>query len=268
VTAVRVLAVIQARLGSTRLPGKALLEVAGRPMLAHVIARARAIAHVDRLVIATTVAPEDEALAALALRLGAPCVRGSVDDVLDRFHQAWREHPADAIVRVTGDCPLLDPLVSGLVLRDYLDHREAADYVSNVEPPTYPDGLDTEVVSAGALERAWREARRRSDREHVTTYVRDERNGFRLRNVSHREDLSGHRWTVDEPRDLDFVRAVYRLLSPDGARLFGMGEVLDLVRARPELARLNDGIARNEGLERSRQLDLPGARPRPGAAGR
>jgi len=262
--AARVLAVVQARLGSRRLPGKALLEIAGRPMLAWVLARASAIPGVDEAVLATTACPDDDALVALARSLGVPSVRGSVDDVLDRFHSTLRASPVDAIVRVTADCPLLDPMVSGLVVEEFLEHRDAADYVGNVQPATYPDGLDTEIFSAAALERAWREARRPSDREHVTTYIRDERNGFRLRNVAHGEDLSRHRWTVDEPRDLDFVRAVYAELAPAGARIFGMREVLELLRARPELAALNEGIARNEGRRRSLGLDLAATRQEEG----
>jgi spore coat polysaccharide biosynthesis protein SpsF (cytidylyltransferase family) len=264
----RVLAVVQARLGSTRLPGKALMDIAGRAMVAHVIARTLAVPGVDETVLATTVDPADDALVDLARSLGVLWIRGSVEDVLDRFHSALLEYPAGAILRVTADCPLLDPEVSGLVVRDYLEHREEADYASNVQPATYPDGLDTEVFGAAALERAWREARLPSDREHVTTYMRDERNGFRLRNVAHREDLSMHRWTVDEPCDLEFVRAVYAELAPDGARLFGMREVLALLGARPELAALNMGIKRNEGLLRSRRLDLAATRHQPGEGGR
>jgi spore coat polysaccharide biosynthesis protein SpsF (cytidylyltransferase family) len=266
--AVRVLAVVQARLGSTRLPGKALLPIAGRPMLAHVLTRALAAPGVSETVLATTVSPEDDALAEVARALGVGSVRGSVDDVLDRFHAALRAHPADALVRVTADCPLLDPEVSGLVIRDYLAHRHEADYASNIEPPTFPDGLDTEVLSAAALDRAWREARLPSDREHVTTYVRERTHGFRLRNVAHDEDLSGHRWTVDEPADLTLVRAVYAELAPDGRRLFGMREVLDLLGRRPELSRLNTGIARNEGLGRSRQRDHVEAQAPRGGRGR
>src|SRR5262245_58715533 len=250
-----VLVVVQARCGSTRLPGKALLTIAGRPMLSHVLARARAVPGVDQTVLATTTSPEDDQLVELACFEGVPSVRGSVSDVLDRFRAALDAYPADAIVRVTADCPLLDPEVSGLVVQDYLAHPFDVDYVSNIEPPTFPDGLDTEIVSAAALERAWREATLPSDREHVTTYIRDRRNNFRLRNVAHHEDLSAHRWTVDEPRDLEFVRRVYALLAPDGRRIFGMRETLDLLTARPDLSTLNAGIARNEGLLESRRHD-------------
>jgi spore coat polysaccharide biosynthesis protein SpsF (cytidylyltransferase family) len=263
-----VVVVVQARLSSTRLPGKALVPIAGRPMLSQVLARARAVPGVNQTVLATTVSPEDDALVDLARSEGVPSVRGSVEDVLDRFHVALRAHRADAVVRITADCPLLDPQVSGLVVADYLEHRDETDYVSNIEPPTFPDGLDTEVASAAALERAWREGRLPSDREHVTTYIRDGRNGFRLRNVVHDEDLSRHRWTVDEPRDLTFVRAVYDELAPGGRRTFGMREVLDLLRVRPELLALNSGIARNEGLLRSRRRDLAATKSRQGGTDR
>jgi spore coat polysaccharide biosynthesis protein SpsF len=260
-----VLAVVQARVGSSRLPGKALMPIAGRPMLAHVLARTRMIAQVSQIVLATTVNPEDDALVDVARGAGAACIRGSVDDVLDRFHAALRAYPAESVLRVTADCPLLDPDVSGLVIRDYLDHAGDVDYVSNVEPMTYPDGLDAEIVSAAALGRAWREARLPSDREHVTTYVRDPHNGFRRRVVTHREDLSRHRWTVDEPRDLEFVRAVYDELAPDGTRIFGMSEVLALLQARPALVELNADLRRNEGLERSRRLDPAAPAPLKGS---
>jgi spore coat polysaccharide biosynthesis protein SpsF (cytidylyltransferase family) len=258
--AARVVAIVQARLGSTRLPGKALLDVAGRPMLAHVLARAAAVPGVDQVVLATTVGREDDALAELARAAGVACVRGSAEDVLDRFRSALREHPAGAVVRVTGDCPLLDPAVSGLVVAEYLRRAGSVDYASNVHPPTYPDGLDTEVFSAAALEEAGRQARLPSDREHVTPYLWRQPERFRLANVANAEDLSAQRWTVDGARDLDFVRAVYGALSPDGTCIFGMSEVLDLLRARPELASLNAGARRNEGFERSRLADLTASR--------
>ena len=251
----RVVAIVQARLGSSRLPGKALLPIAGRTMLEHVLRRILAVSGVDEVVLATTVSPEDDGLEKVAASLGVSTFRGSVKDVLGRFHSALRAHPADAIVRGTADCPLLDPEVSGRVVADYVAHLNDVDYVSNVEPPTYPDGLDTEIMSAAALDLAWREADLPSDREHVTTYIRSRKDDFRIRNVEYPgANLSGHRWTVDEPRDLDFVRAIYNQLG-DGRRMFGMHDVLALLEQRPELLALNSGIARNEGLERSRRLD-------------
>jgi spore coat polysaccharide biosynthesis protein SpsF (cytidylyltransferase family) len=262
----RLLAVVQARQGSSRLPGKALMEIAGRPMVAHVVARIAATAGVDEVVLATTRDAADDALADFARAARLACVRGSVDDVLDRFRSAVRAHPADAVVRVTADCPLLDPAVSGRVVAEYL-RRADVDYVSNVHPPTYPDGLDTEVFSRDALERAWREASpdSRRDREHVTPYIWERRpERFRLANVSHGEDLSAMRWTVDDARDLAFVRAVYGALAPGGTRPFGMHDVLALLRSTPALLALNAGTPRNEGFERSRLADL-GTGKGPGA---
>jgi len=255
----RMLAVVQARLGSTRLPGKALADIAGRPMIAHVMARIGATPGVDEVVLATTSSAADDALADFARSAGVACVRGSVDDVLDRFWWAARASPADAIVRVTADCPLLDPAVSGRVVAEFLRHAPGVDYASNVHPPSYPDGLDTEVIAREALERAWRESSPASsrDREHVTPYIWERRpEAFRRVNVEHGEDLSALRWTVDDARDLGFVRSVYDALAPDGVRIFGMDEVLTLLRARPGLAALNTGTPRNEGYERSRLADL------------
>lgn len=256
-----VLAVVQARLGSTRLPGKALLEIAGRPMVAHVVARAAAAPGVDQVVLATTVNSEDDALVDFARSAGLRCVRGSAEDVLDRFRSVLLEDPADVVVRVTADCPLLDPQVSGLVVKEYLRQVGEVDYMSNVRPPTYPDGLDTEVFSRGALEQAWREARLPSEREHVTAYIWGHPDRFRLGNVAHAEDLSSLRFTVDTEGDLAFARAIYSALAPDGHRIFGMSQVLELLRARPELLSLNAGLRRNEGFERSRLLDLAASKP-------
>jgi spore coat polysaccharide biosynthesis protein SpsF (cytidylyltransferase family) len=258
--AARVLAVIQARLGSTRLPGKTLADIAGRPMLAHVVERARAIPGVDEVVLATTEDPRDDDLARWAARAGLRCVRGSEEDVLDRFHLALGRFPADAAVRVTPDCPLLDPEVSGLVVAEWRRLQGRVEYVSNVDPPTFPDGLDTEIFTREALETAWREATLQSDREHVTPYLRRDQRRFRRANVEHDRDLSMLRWTVDTAPDLDFVRAVYSHLSPTGARTFGMNEVLALLAAHPELPALNAGQRRNQGYERSLAQDAASRR--------
>jgi spore coat polysaccharide biosynthesis protein SpsF len=256
-----VLAVVQARVGSSRLPGKTLMGIAGRPMLAHVIERITAVPGVGQVVLATTESSEDDPLAGLAASLGIPCVRGSTEDVLDRFWLAFRTYPADAIVRVTADCPLLDPEVSGRVIAAYQAAAGTLDYVSNVHPPTYPDGLDTEVFSATGLEAAQREATRPSDREHVTSYLWRHPERFRLGNVEHVEDLSALRWTVDTAADLAFVRSVYRLASGGAARPFGLKAVLAVLRRHPELAGVNAGLRRNEGFERSVARDRDRAEP-------
>lgn len=252
--------VVQARMRSSRLPGKTLADIGGRPMLAHLVERARRIPGVEAVIIATTDRPADEAIRRFAAAQGLPAFAGSEDDVLDRMYRAAVRHGARVVVRVTPDCPLLDPAVSGRVLARFLAAGGALDYASNTQPPTFPDGLDTEVIAVGALERAWREATRASEREHVTPYIWKQPDRFRLASVTHDPDLSALRWTVDEPADLEFARAVHARLG-GGGRLFGMDEVLDLLRREPALAAINRGPSRNEGYARSVGADRPVAPP-------
>lgn len=247
-------AIVQARMGSTRLPGKTLADVAGEPMLARVVARARRIPGLQQVIVATTEQPADAAILQFAADRGLPVHAGSEDDVLDRFYQTARRYGVSVIVRVTPDCPLLDPGVAGRVLARMLEARGAFDYVSNTQPPTFPDGLDTEVVIFAALERAWREARLASEREHVTPYIWKQPDTFRVANVTHEPDLSALRWTVDEAADLEFVRAIYRHLG-GAAETAGMDDVLELLRCHPELEALNRGTPRNEGYARSLRAD-------------
>ena len=228
--------IIQARMGSSRLPGKVMADLAGRPALAHVVARARTIPGVERVIVATTTAARDDVIAGLCEGLGVAVFRGSDPDVLDRYYRAARHHGLRAVVRVTADCPLLDPTVSGLVVARF--RSGDVDYASNVHPPTYPDGLDTEVFTVEALERAWREARLPAEREHVTSYFYTHPELFRCANVAHAQDLSHHRWTVDEPRDLELVRALCRRLGQGEAPLFGMAEILSLLEREPDLLTL------------------------------
>ena len=250
----RIVAIIQARLGSTRLPGKTLAEIAGRPMLEHVATRARLIPGVSEVVIATSTKPADDAIVEFTRSACIRCFRGSEEDVLDRFRRAAVEVDAEVVVRVTADCPLLDPEVSGLVVNKYLGWHGEIDYVSNVDPPTYPDGLDTEVFSRVALEAAWREASERSDREHVTSYIRTRPGRFRLDNMPNAQDMSAHRWTVDTEADLEFVRAVFNAIGTQRHPI-AMSDVLLLLGERPELRRINAGQRRNEGFERSLAAD-------------
>ena len=249
----RTVCIIQARLASTRLPGKVLVDIAGKPMLAHVIERAAAVAGVDEVVVATTSAEEDREVCEAARKHGARPFAGSPADVLDRFYRAACEFQADSVVRVTADCPLLDPVVGSRVSERFT--RGDLDYCSNILPPTYPDGLDVEVVSFATLERMWREADLPSDREHVTTYIRTRPARFRTASVEARVDLSALRWTVDEPDDLRFVREVFRHLAAGPGELPGFDAVLRVVREHPELAKLNASFQRNKGWERSIAAD-------------
>lgn len=231
----RVVTVIQARTSSRRLPGKVLQDVAGRPMLLHVIERAAAIAGVAEVVLATSTEASDDPVEILARSAGARVFRGSLPDVLDRYYNAAGEAQADVVIRITADCPLLDPEVSGSILQAFLTGGDVA-YASNVEPPTFPDGLDTEVFSFAALERAWREAADVREREHVTPYIRTRPELFPRVNVTNDADLSRLRWTVDHPGDLEFVRAINERL-PRG--VFSFREVLRVLEREPELAAIN-----------------------------
>ena len=232
-------------MGSTRLPGKVLADIGGATMLGRVVARARRAATLDEIVVATSTLPEDEMVAREAARLGAPVFRGDEQDVLDRYYRAAREFGADVIVRITADCPLTEPEVIDRVGEEFA--RGGGDYASNSILPTYPRGLDVEVMTAAALSRAWREATRPYERSHVTPYIYKHPEVFRLLPVSCPEgDYSDHRWTVDTPEDLAFVREVYGCLG--GSDNLSWREVLDLLARRPELAEMNRHV-RQKALE-------------------
>jgi len=243
----RTVAIIQARMASTRLPGKIMADLAGKPLLYHVVSRALQARTLDLVALATTDRSIDDEVAKLCDELGIPCFRGSEEDVLDRYYQAAKYFDADVVVRLTADCPMIDPLIIDKVVQVLIE--EDFEYVSNILDCTYPDGLDTEAFYRKVLERAWREANLKSDREHVTTYLRNHPEWFRLKNVSHTENLSSFRWTVDEPQDLEFVRRVYEYLGPDNS--FGMTEILALLQKYPELKDINTGINRNEGYQKA-----------------
>jgi glutamate-1-semialdehyde aminotransferase/spore coat polysaccharide biosynthesis protein SpsF (cytidylyltransferase family) len=253
------LALIQARMGSSRFPGKTLADLSGRPMLWHVVNRVKKAQSLDKVVVATTDAAADDAIAQFCEREGISCFRGSEQDVLDRFYQAAKANAADVLVRVTADCPLIDPAVMDKVVARF--GRGDCDYASNIVRYTYPDGLDTEVFSFAALEHAWREAAKPSEREHVTPYLRTEK--FRIAGVESEIPVSPNqfRWTVDHPQDLEFVRKVYAEFSGNGD--FGFREVFDLLKRRPDLATIQAETITNEGYFKSLyQQAAAGAAPK------
>lgn len=247
----KTVAIIQARMASTRLPGKVMMEVAGKPLLGHVIGRARRARTLDLVAVATSDRQTDDIVSQFCAGAEIPCFRGSEEDVLDRYYKGAKHFGADAIVRLTADCPLLDPVVIDRVVAVF--RWGDFDYVSNTLEPTYPDGSDTEVFGRETLERAWGEARLKSEREHVTPYIWKNPALFRLANVRSEQDLSHLRWTVDEPEDLEFVRRVYGYLGSTMA--FGMADILALLREHPELSSINTGSRRNEGYQKSLRED-------------
>jgi len=199
------------------------------------------------IIKATTTNKKDDALVAFAKEKGLKVYRGSEEDVLDRFYRTAVEYGVEHIVRVTPDCPILDPDIMDRVISKYLEGTY--DYVSNTITPTYPDGYDTEVFPFSALERAWREAKLYSEREHVTSYLYKHPDLFRLYNVKKEgEDLSWMRFTVDTPRDFEFVSEVFEKLSPVHG-IFHMDDILRFLKENPELLDINKGISRNEGYQ-------------------
>jgi spore coat polysaccharide biosynthesis protein SpsF len=255
----RTFAVVQARLSSSRLPGKVLLDLGGKPMLQWVVERAARARSLEGVVVATTVDPSDDAVADFCRGRNIRCLRGSLHDVLDRYYQAALTLHADVVVRLTGDCPLIDPAVIDDTVQAFLEVPNA-DFAANRLPPpfkrTYPIGLDVEVCSVGALERAWREGREPFHREHVMPYFYEDLDcgpdagmalrqicrsprGFKVVLVNHHPDYGVHRWTVDTAQDLELVRHILAHLRGD---TFTWQDVLALIEREPELRQINAAV--------------------------
>jgi spore coat polysaccharide biosynthesis protein SpsF (cytidylyltransferase family) len=250
-----VLGILQARVSSSRLPGKVLRPVLGQPMIARQIERLKRARTLDALVLATSTDASDDALARWAADANMPVYRGSLDDVLDRFVCAARLYAPRHVVRLTGDCPLADWTVIDRVVARHLVC--GADYTSNTIDPTWPDGLDVEVMTMAALETAWREAAAPFQREHVTQFIVGQPARFRLENVRGDADLSALRWTVDEPADLELVEAVYAALYPANPA-FDTADILAFLQRNPRWMTHNTRHRRNEGLARSLMRELRG----------
>jgi spore coat polysaccharide biosynthesis protein SpsF len=240
----RIVAIIQARIGSTRLPGKVLLALAGKPMLAHDLNRVHRAHTLHEIVVATTDQPADDRVAGLCTQLGFPCFRGSEADVLDRYYKAAVESKADAIVRVTSDCPLIDPEIIDLVTEDFLSGQPLVQYVNTAIPKnTYPRGLDVEIARFDVLERAWLEDKNPAWREHVTPYIYRHPELFCIRGVCSDTDYSHLRWTVDTPEDFELVKRIYEHF---GHNHFGWREVLDVLKQNPEWIEINRNVVQKQ----------------------
>ena len=248
-----VLAVLQARTSSSRLPGKVLRPILGVPMLLRQVERIRRARRVDRLVVATSVDASDDELAKICVEAGIEIARGPLNDVLERIATAAAYYEPDWVVRLTGDCPVTDHTIIDAAITMALSGEY--DYVTNALNPTYPDGLDVEVIRASALEIARNEAQLASEREHVTPFIYKRPQRFRLGQLCHDKDLSFLRWTVDEPRDLELIVRFYEALYPRKPD-FLMADILGLLENEHALAGYNAGIARNAGYAEAVNKDV------------
>ncbi|MFT5170635.1 MAG: spore coat polysaccharide biosynthesis protein SpsF [Candidatus Marinamargulisbacteria bacterium] len=229
-----VLALIQARMGSSRLPGKMMMPlVSGKGALELMLERVGSATSIQKIVVATSDLEQDDCLSALCKSLNVPCFRGSETDVLDRYYQAVAQYPEfDVVVRLTGDCPLHDPKVIDQVVHAFLDGQ--ADYVSNVDPPTFPDGFDIEVFRRDVLAKAWAAATVPEEREHVTLYIRNNRTLFNLKNVPHSQDQSRVRLTLDTLTDFEVIQFVFQHLYPASPD-FGLDDILAFLATHDRL---------------------------------
>lgn len=244
-------AIIQARMSSTRLPNKVMKEVLGRPLLFYLVERLRKSELIQKIVIATTTADADKRIYDYSKSLGVEAFCGSEDDVLDRYYQAVQKYKIDTVVRITSDCPLIDPKISDDVIRYYLEHK-GYDIVGT--DPCYPEGFDTEVLSSKALEIAWKEARLKSEREHVTIYIWKNVKRFKVKKLTFSQDLSFLRITVDEEADFKVVKAIIENLYKKN-EIFYLKDILEFYKKRHDIFKLNAGIIRNEGYLKSLAKD-------------
>lgn len=242
----KTVAIIQARMGSVRLPNKVMQVVSGKPMIELLLSRLSRSKKIDQIIVATSDAPINDPLVNHVRALGYHAYRGSEHDVLDRFYQAAKEADADIVVRITGDCPLIDPGVVDDVISAFISAD--VDFATNATPPSYPDGLDAEVFSFNALSQAWHNAKQSHEREHVTPYL-EESGLFKLLSLKNEHDLSAERWTVDEQADLDVIRKVFEHFAP--RQDFSWTEVMHLRLEQPELFASNQYLTRNEGASMS-----------------
>lgn len=243
----RIVAIIQARMGSSRLPGKVLMEISGKPILWHVVNRLRDCRFLDQIVIATSVDKKDDAIEKFCKDNDISYYRGNEADVLDRYYQTAKDYDADIIARITADCPLIDPKIVDRVITGYFENMTNFDGASNIVNRRYPRGLDVEVVSFSSLERCWEEADKDYQKEHVTPYIYEHPEIFKIYSIESKnnEDLSCLRWTVDEEADLQFVREIYKRLHKP-RKLFLMDDVLQVLKKEPYLGRINRCIKQKE----------------------
>jgi len=239
----KTVAIIQARLSSTRLPGKVLKDICGETMLARVVHRTQRATLLDEMVVATTTLSSDDVIVIECERLGIPVFRGSELDVLDRYYRAAKKYQAEVVVRITADCPLLAPEIIDQVVGIFRE-KDSLDFVSNRLPPrTFPRGQEVDVMSSNALERAWRKDDNPTWREHVTPYIYNHPEKFKIVTVTNAEDYSWMRWTVDTAADLDFVRCIYEHFGKNNV---SWHEIIAWLEDHPEVTEINQHVVQKE----------------------
>lgn len=249
-------AIIQARMGSTRLPGKVMMDLHGHPVIEHVVTRLNRSSLIDKIIIATSFDSNNQPIIDFCKENEIDYFVGSEDDVLDRYYQTAIDNNVDdedILIRITSDCPLIDPFVVDKIIQEHISNKN--DYTTNVIECTYPDGLDCEVFNFNVLKNAWINANLSSQREHVTLYIRDNPDKFKLGNVKNNKDLSSLRWTLDEKEDFIFINEIYKNLF-DKDSFFTMEDIVHLLKEKPELLDINSKFSRNEGLIKSLKEDV------------
>ncbi len=245
-------AIIQARFGSARLPGKVLLKILDKTILEYVIERVKKAKRIEDIIVATSVKKRDLKIVELASRLGVSVYCGSEEDVLDRYYQAAKLFGIKHIVRITADCPLMDPKIIDRVVDSYF--KSASNYCSNTLEETFPDGEDVEVFNFDALHSAWKNANLLSEREHVTSYIKKHPDKFKLTSFKNKPNLSDKRWTLDIEKDFEFIKAILESLYPTNPD-FSMEDILEFLHRNPHFGDINKDIIRNEGYLKSLKKD-------------
>jgi len=241
----KIVTVIQARTGSSRLPQKVLMPVCGKPLLLRMIERVNAANLAGQIVVATSTRKEDDVIAKLCKEENINCFRGSLNDLLDRHYKAAKKFKADAVAKIPSDCPLIDPKIIDKVYKHFIDNFDKYDFVSNLHPATYPDGNDVEIMSFKTLESAWSEASRKLEREHTTPFIWENPERFRIGNVEWETGLdysADHRWTIDYEEDYIFIRTVYEELFNKNP-LFSIYDILNLLKEKSFIYEINNKYA-------------------------
>jgi spore coat polysaccharide biosynthesis protein SpsF (cytidylyltransferase family) len=249
---IKTLAIIQARMDSTRLPNKVILKLGDKSVIEHIVERVSMADTIDEVVVVTSINRSNLELISLCVNKGIRVFVGSEDDVLDRYYQVAKLLNPEYIIRITGDCPMIDKDIIDGVYEYFISTK--ADYTTNANPPTFPDGLDTEIFTFNSLKTAWENAQLMSEREHVTPYISKNINQFKINNFANNVDYSSKRWTLDEKNDFDFIKLVYDHFYK-GEHNFWFNDILEYIKQFPEVENLNTGIVRNEGYTKSLKKD-------------